>query len=191
MAQLTIPHEWTQTFGLDNMLRGDLYSCKRIFMSWKDRLKKLREEAKLKRNEQKLEHQILAEKVVSDVGECLMVLEEFCSVAKTQIRLLDNRHAERDQQSNKKYFTGGITLRVERRRTLAESLFRPQNQKSQIIALIGFPHPQAIKNVEWYEDCVGFAYSDIRKKLPLSEFNLKWLRDNLEEAYQYFLAPQR
>ena len=159
-------------------------------MNWKDKLRKLKQEAKTKKQEQKLEHHILAEKVADDIAECLEVLEEFSFVTNSKIKFFDNRHKEKDEETQKEYFTGGITLLAERRRTLIEKLLRPQNQKTEIIALIKFPHPKAIKHMEWYDDAIRFAYSDIRKRLPLSEFDNQWLKDNLEEAYQHFLTQR-
>ncbi|MCJ7507940.1 MAG: hypothetical protein MUO85_04325 [candidate division Zixibacteria bacterium] len=159
-------------------------------MRWKEKLRKLKEEAKSKKVEQKLEHQILAEKVTEDIEECLFVLEEFSSITNSEIKFIDNRHMEKDEQTGKKYFAGGITLIVERRKRLSEKIFRLPEKRSRIIALVKFPHPKAIRKMEGYEDSVKFVYSDIARKLPLSQFNSQWLKDNLEEAYQYFLNQQ-
>jgi len=157
-------------------------------MSWKEKLAKLRKDARTKKQEQKLEHHILAEKVTDYIAECLEVLEEFSLATKSSIKFFDNRHKQKDRETQKEYFTGGITLLAERRPTLRETLLHPQDHKNQIIALMGFPHPKAIKNMEWHDDCIRFAYSDVRRRLPLSKFDGKWVKDNLEEAYQYFLT---
>lgn len=160
-------------------------------MDWKERLHKIKSEAKASRQKQKEEARSLAEHLNDLIDEAEDLAREFAQVSKAKVRLLNLRHQEIDQFSGKKYYTGGVVLEIFKPKSSILGWFKSEEPEERIIAQVEFPHPSAIKKLEGFEDKIKIEYSGEEKEIPFEEFDLELLKTHLEEAYSYFLSKTK
>jgi len=157
-------------------------------MSWKDRLKKIKSEAQSSRERKKEEAIELSGQVTDLIEAAEDLAKEFASVSKAKVRLLNHRHKEIDEVTGKKYYSGGIVLQVFKRKSLISHWLKSEEPEEKLIFQVEFPHPEAIRRLEGFEDKIRVLYSPAEKEIPLKEFSLDALKTHLEEAYSYFLS---
>jgi hypothetical protein len=157
-------------------------------MSWKDRLKKLKTDAQASRQRKKEEAIELSGQVTDLIEAAEDLAKEFTSVSRTKVRLFNQRHKEIDDVTGKKYYTGGIILEIFKAKSPLAGWLKPEEPEEKLIAQIEFPHPEAIRRLEGFEDKIRILYSHTEKEIPLKEFSPEILKTYLEEAYSYFLS---
>ncbi|MDP3025760.1 MAG: hypothetical protein Q8O10_09535 [candidate division Zixibacteria bacterium] len=157
-------------------------------MSWKDRLKKIKSEAQSSRERKKEEALELSGQVTDLIEAAEDLAKEFASVSRAKVRLLNQRHKEIDEVTGKKYYSGGIVLQVSKRKSSISHWLKSEESEEKIIFQVEFPHPEAIRRLEGFEDKIKILYSHTEKEIPLKEFSPEALKTLLEEAYSYFLS---
>jgi hypothetical protein len=157
-------------------------------MSWKDRLQKIKTEAQASRERKKEEALELSDQVTDLIEATEDLAKEFSSVSKTKVRLFNQRHKEIDEVTGKKYHTGGIILEVFKPKSSISGWFRSEEPEEKFIFEVEFPHPEAIRRLEGYEDKIRILYSHTEKEIPLKEFSPEIFKIHLEEAYSYYLS---
>jgi len=160
-------------------------------MNWKDRLHKIKTEAKASEEKQKEEAKALAIQMNNLIDKAEDLAREFAQVSKAKVRLINQRHKEIDEFTGKKYYTGGVILEIFKQRSFLSGWFQSEEPEEKLIAQIEFPHPSAIKRLEGFEDKIKIEYSSIEKEIPLEEFNLELFKTQLEEAYSFFLSKTK
>jgi len=157
-------------------------------MSWKDRLQKIKTEAKVSRERKKEEALALHNQVSLLIDESEDLAREFASVSKAKVQLLNQRHKEIDEVTGKKYYSGGIILQVFKRKSMISHWLKSEEPEEKLIFQVEFPHPEAIRRLEGFEDKIRILYSHTEKEIPLKEFSPETLKTHLEEAYSYYLS---
>ena len=157
-------------------------------MSWKDRLQKIKTDAKTSRERKKEEALALSSQVSYLIDESEDLAREFASVSRAKVRLLNQRHKEIDEVTGKKYYCGGIILQVFKRKNSISHWLKSEEPEEMLILQVEFPHPDAIRRLEGFEDKVKILYSHTEKEIPFKEFSPEVLKIHLEEAYSYFLS---
>ena len=157
-------------------------------MSWKDRLQKIKTEAKASRERKKEEALALHNQVSLLIDESEDLAREFASVSKAKVQLLNQRHKEIDEVTGKKYYSGGIILQVFKRKSMISHWLKSEEPEEKLIFQVEFPHPEAIRRLEGFEDKIRILYSHTEKEIPLKEFSPETLKTHLEEAYSYYLS---
>ena len=168
-------------------------------MKWTDRIRQIKNKAELEKKKEKKESEVLAVKLLEKIQESREILKDFALASNACVFYNDQRHKEKDPETGRIYYAGGITLRIEKKKKFFGKLLFPLGEKvdpallkrKSQIARMNFPHPKAIKKKEGYEDAVKFVYADRAKKISLDKFSSHWLKKNLEEAYQYFLSKEK
>ena len=162
-----------------------------ITMNWKNRIQKIKSEAKISKEKQKEEAKALANLMNDLIDESEDLAKEFTQISKAKVRLINDRHKEIDETSGKKYYAGGIILVIYKPKGFFRGWFKSIEPEDRIIFQIEFPHPSAIKKLEEFEDIIKIEYSNIEKEIPLEEFNLELFKTHLEEAYSFFLSKRK
>jgi len=157
-------------------------------MSWKDRLQKIKTEAQASRERKKEEALELSGQVTELIETAEDLAKEFSSVSRTKVRLLNQRHKEIDEVTGKKYYSGGIILEIFKPKNPFAGWLKSEEPEEMLILQVEFPHPEAIRRLEGFEDKIKILYSHTEKEIPLKEFSPETLRTHLEEAYSYFLS---
>jgi hypothetical protein len=157
-------------------------------MNWKERLNKIKTEAQTSRQRKKAEALELFSQLSELIDASEDLAREFSSVSKAKVRLFNQRHKEIDEVTGKKYYTGGIILEIFKPKKPLAGWFRSEEPEEKLIAQIEFPHPEAIRRLEGFEDKIRILYSHTEKEIPLKEFSPEVLKTHLEEAYSYFLS---
>ncbi len=157
-------------------------------MSWKDRLQKIKTEAQASRERKKEEALTLHNQVSLLIDASEDLAREFASVSKAKVQLLNQRHKEIDEATGKKYYSGGVVLQVFKRRSSISHWLKSEEPEEKLIFQVEFPHPEAIRRLEGFEDKIRILYSHTEKEIPLKEFSPEALKTHLEEAYSYFLS---
>jgi len=157
-------------------------------MSWKDRLKKIKSEAQSSRERKKEEALELSGQVTDLIEAAEDLAKEFATVSRAKVRLLNQRHKEIDEFTGKKYYSGGIVLQVFRRKNPISHWLKSEEPEEKLIFQVEFPHPEAIRRLEGFEDKIRILYSHTEKEITLKEFSPEALKIHLEEAYSYFLS---
>jgi len=157
-------------------------------MSWKDRLQKIKTEAQTSRERKKEEALALHNQVSLLIDASEDLAREFASVSKAKVRLLNQRHKEIDEVTGKKYYSGGVVLQVFKRKSSISHWLKSEEPDEKIIFQVEFPHPEAIRRLEGFEDKIKILYSHTEKEILLKEFSPEALKTHLEEAYSYFLS---
>ncbi|HEX9912276.1 MAG TPA: hypothetical protein VGB01_03405 [candidate division Zixibacteria bacterium] len=162
-----------------------------INMSWKEKLKKIKTEAQTSKEKQKDEASALASRVGYWIEKAEDLAKEFAQVSKAKVRLFNLRHKEIDELTGKKYYTGGVILEINRQKSSLLNWLKPDEPVEKLIAQIEFPHPEAIKRLEGYEDKIKIIYSHTEKEMTFKDFSLELLKTHLEEAYSYYLSKMK
>lgn len=157
-------------------------------MSWKERLQKIKTEAQTSRERKKEEALALHNQVSLLIDASEDLAREFASVSKAKVQLLNQRHKEIDEATGKKYYSGGVVLQVFKRRSSISHWLKSEEPEEKLIFQVEFPHPEAIRRLEGFEDKIRILYSHTEKEIPLKEFSLEALKTHLEEAYSYYLS---
>jgi hypothetical protein len=157
-------------------------------MSWKDRIQKIKTEAQASRERKKEEALELSVQVTDLIEAAEDLAKEFSSVSKAKVRLFNQRHKEIDEVTGKKYHTGGIILEVFKPKSSIAGWFKSEEPEEKFIFQVEFPHPEAIRRLEPFEDKIRILYSHTEKEIPLKEFSTETLKTHLEEAYSYYLS---
>jgi hypothetical protein len=157
-------------------------------MSWKDRLQKIKTEAQSSRERKKEEALELSGQVTDLIEAAEDLAKEFASVSRTKVRLLNQRHKEIDEVTGKKYYSGGVVLQVFKRKSSISHWLKSEEAEEKVIFQVEFPHPEAIRRLEGFEDKIKILYSHTEKEILLKEFSPESLKTHLEEAYSYFLS---
>jgi len=157
-------------------------------MNWKDRLKEIKTEAQASRKRKKEEALELCSQVSELIDASEDLAREFSSVSRTKVRLFNQRHKEMDEATGKKYHTGGIILEVLKPKTSISGWFKSEEPEEKFIFQVEFPHPEAIRRLEPFEDKIRILYSSTEKEITLKEFSPEILKIHLEEAYSYYLS---
>ena len=160
-------------------------------MSWKEKLKKIKTEAQASKEKQKDEASALASRVSYWIEKAEDLAKEFAQVSKAKVKLFNLRHKEIDELTGKKYYTGGVTLEITRQKSSLLNWIKSDEPAEKLIAQIEFPHPEAIKRLEGYEDKIKIIYSNSEKEIPFKEFSLELLKTHLEEAYSCYLSKRK
>ncbi len=160
-------------------------------MSWKDRLQKIKTEARASRERKKGEALELSGQVSELIEAAEDLAKEFASVSRTKVRLLNLRHKEVDELTGKKYYAGGISLQIFKPKSPISGWLKLQEPEEKLIVEIEFPHPEAIRKSEGFVDRVMILVPHSEKEIPLKEFTLEILKIHLEEAYSLFLSKQK
>ncbi len=160
-------------------------------MSWKEKLKKIKTEAQASKEKQKEEASALASRVSYWIEKAEALAKEFAQVSKAKVKLFNLRHKEIDELTGKKYYTGGVTLEITRQKSSLLNWIKSDEPVEKLIAQIEFPHPEAIKRLEGYEDKIKIIYSNSEKEIPFKEFSFELLKTHLEEAYSCYLEKMK
>lgn len=160
-------------------------------MSWKEKLKKIKTEAQASKEKQKDEASALASRVGYWIEKAEDLAKEFAQVSKAKARLFNLRHKEIDELTGKKYYTGGVILEITKQKSSLLNWLKPDEPAEKLIAQIEFPHPEAIKRLEGYEDKIKIIYYNSEKEITFKDFNLELLKTHLEEAYSCYLAKTK
>jgi beta-galactosidase/beta-glucuronidase len=160
-------------------------------MSWKEKLKKIKTAAQASKEKQKEEASALASRVSYWIEKAEDLAKEFAQVSKAKVKLFNLRHKEIDELTGKKYYTGGVTLEITRQKSSLLNWIKSDEPAEKLIAQIEFPHPEAIKRLEGYEDKIKIIYSNSEKEIPFKEFSLELLKTHLEEAYSCYLSKRK
>ncbi len=158
-------------------------------MDWKEHLKRIKAKAEENLEKEEAEAEVMALYLVDKIEESREILREFASVAKSRVKLTNQRHKKIDPDTGEAYYAGGVLFLVRKKTGLFGQFFRKKEEP--LIARIRFPHPIAIMNQEGFEDSIEFIYSDTEKKTTINEFNSEWLKQNLEVAYSLFINEQK
>ena len=157
-------------------------------MTWKDRLQKIKTEAKASRERRKEEAIELSGRVNELIEEVEDLAKQFSSVSKAKVRLFNQRHKQIDEITGKKYYTGGIILEIYKPKSSLSGWLKSEEPEERLILQVEFPHPEAIRRLEGYEDRVKIFGSRTEKEIPLKEFSPDIFKIQLEEAYSYYLS---
>ena len=158
-------------------------------MDWKEHLKKIKTKAEENLEKEEVEAESLAFNLAEKIEESREILREFASVAKSRVKLINQRHKKIDSDTGEAYYAGGVLIVVRKKTGLLGQFFRKKEEP--LIARLKFPHPVAIMNQEGFEDSIEFIYSNTEKKTTINEFNTNWLKQNLEVAYSLFINEQK
>lgn len=157
-------------------------------MSWKERLKKIKTEAQASKHKKKEEALELSSRLSELIDESENLAREFSSVSRAKVSLYNQRHKEIDEATGKKYHTGGIILEVFKSKSALSGWFKPEEPEEKFIFQVEFPHPEAIRRLEPFEDRIRILYSSTEKEIALKEFSPEILKIHLEEAYSHYLS---
>ncbi len=84
-----------------------------------------------------------------------------------------------------------VILEITRQKSSLLNWLKPDEPAEKLIAQIEFPHPEAIKRLEGYEDKIKIIYSHSEKEITFIDFSLELLKTHLEEAYSCYLSKMK
>lgn len=160
-------------------------------MSWKDRLQKIKTEARASRERKKEEALDLSGQLAELIETAQDLAQEFASVSKTKVRLLNERHREIDEATGRKYYAGGVILQIFKRKSSISGWLKGGESEEKLIFQVEFPHPEAIRRLEAFEDKIKIRSPITEKEISLKEFSTEVFKTHLEEAYSYFLSKTK
>jgi hypothetical protein len=158
-------------------------------MSWREKLKKIKEEEKEKKEKAKEIAHHLAEELSLHIENAHETASEFASVVYAKVRFIDQRHKEFDPETKKHFHTGGILLKIEKSEPILKTIL--EKAKPKTILKIQFPHPKALEKREGYDENVYLTYGGNTKILHWKRYSLLWLKNHLEEAYRFYLEQRK